>query len=438
LFSAVRKLFRHHLDNEKNIERFVDLLNNTVRSKDLSDLTLLELSEYCHSLESELLKKRDVPVINDFFTMTFYGLLKNTAKNWCGLEDENQFNGLLRNTGDIISAEPARRVREMAEMVSGNEELIELLMSDNIYEIESNLPNAIMEKADAYLEKFGDRCINELKLESETLNDDPLPFYRAVGNFALKLKSGKTIEIKDDFDEKGILKKAGLKQPLFKWILKNARKTIKNRENLRFERTRVFGAVRSIFKEIGMRFASFGVLDNADDVFYLEYGEVLAYIEGTSTTLNLRGLADVRKKEYASFSGNVPDRFETYDGAYLSQRHIRENEQEIQSSGTLKGLGCCPGIVRGRARVITDPKGAVIHHGEILVAQRTDPGWIMLFPVASGVLVEYGSLLSHAAIVVREMGIPAVVSVKDLLAQVKTGDMLELDGEKGLVTKIAE
>jgi pyruvate,water dikinase len=99
-------------------------------------------------------------------------------------------------------------------------------------------------------------------------------------------------------------------------------------------------------------------------------------------------------------------------------------------------LGCCPGIVRGLARVITDPKDAVIHPGEILVAQRTDPGWIMLFPVASGVLVEYGSLLSHAAIVVREMGIPAVVSVKNLFAKVKTGDLIELDGEKGLVTII--
>jgi len=86
------------------------------------------------------------------------------------------------------------------------------------------------------------------------------------------------------------------------------------------------------------------------------------------------------------------------------------------------------------ARVITNPNDADIHPGEILVTQRTDPGWIMLFPIATGVLVEYGSLLSHAAIVVREMGIPAVVSVKDLFAHVKTGDLIELDGERGLVT----
>src|SRR5205807_9107242 len=74
----------------------------------------------------------------------------------------------------------------------------------------------------------------------------------------------------------------------------------------------------------------------------------------------------------------------------------------------MSGIGCCPGVVRGRARVVRDPRNAVIHAGEILVAERTDPGWIMLFPSAAGLLVEYGSLLSHSAIVAREVGLPAV------------------------------
>jgi len=186
---------------------------------------------------------------------------------------------------------------------------------------------------------------------------------------------------------------------------------------------------------MGMRLASFGVIAERDDVFYLECGEVLAFCEGTGTTLDLRGLAEVRKKEYAGFRWPLQDRFDTYDCVGLSKRHVKRSEDAV-TGDVLTGLGCCPGVVRGLARVITDPKNAIIHPGEILVAQRTDPGWIMLFPVASGVLVEYGSLLSHAAIVVREMGIPAVVSVKGLFANVKTGDLIELDGEKGLVAII--
>jgi len=436
IFTAVKRLWKHHRRNEKKVSAFFDLLDDTIKSRDLSNFSLFELAQYYRELENKLLKHWDAPVINDFFSMIFYGLLKNTSKKWCDLTDENKFNGLLRGTGDIISAEPARLVREIAEMVCHDTNLISSLTSDDVFNIQKKMPDTVKAKIDEYLYKFGDRCINELKLESSTLYDDPISLYRAIGNFAVKLNSGDVKTVEDNFNEHEIINKAGFKKPIYKWILKNARDTIRNRENLRFERTRVFGTVRSIFKEIGMRLASFKVIDKRDDIFYLELGEILAFIEGTATTLDLRGLVDVRKKEFLDFERLEHDRFETYDCVSISKRHVNQTENEHVNSDTLHGLGCCPGIVRGRARVITDPKDAVIHSGEILVAQRTDPGWIMLFPVAAGVLVEYGSLLSHAAIVVREMGIPAVVSVKNLFKIIETGDLIELDGEKGLVTII--
>ena len=95
-------------------------------------------------------------------------------------------------------------------------------------------------------------------------------------------------------------------------------------------------------------------------------------------------------------------------------------------------------MVRGLVRVITDPRCASIKQGEILVAERTDPGWIMLFPACSGLLVERGSLLSHSAIVAREMGIPAIVSIAGLTSWLTTGDLVEMDGASGIVRKIEE
>ena len=94
-------------------------------------------------------------------------------------------------------------------------------------------------------------------------------------------------------------------------------------------------------------------------------------------------------------------------------------------------------IVRGPARVVLDPRDARIAPGEILVAARTDPGWVMLFPAAAGLLVEYGSLLSHSAIVARELGIPAVVSAAGATTWVQTGDWIELDGSTGEVRKVS-
>lgn len=90
----------------------------------------------------------------------------------------------------------------------------------------------------------------------------------------------------------------------------------------------------------------------------------------------------------------------------------------------------------GKVRIIKNPKDAKLEKGEILVAEYTDPGWIMLFPAASGILVERGSLLSHSAIVSRELGIPAVVGITGLTSCLNDGDMVELDGKTGIVKKI--
>jgi pyruvate,water dikinase len=88
--------------------------------------------------------------------------------------------------------------------------------------------------------------------------------------------------------------------------------------------------------------------------------------------------------------------------------------------------------------VIRDLSGAANVAGCILVAERTDPGWGPLFPLAKGVLVERGSVLSHAAILTRELGIPCVVGVNGLLSAVRDGDTVELDGAAGTVRVIGK
>ena len=103
---------------------------------------------------------------------------------------------------------------------------------------------------------------------------------------------------------------------------------------------------------------------------------------------------------------------------------------------TRQGTGACPGIVRGRARVVRDPRGVELEAGAILVAERTDPGWIMLFPAAAGLVVERGSLLSHSAIVARELGLPAVVGVPGCTTWLVDGDLVELDGATGVVRRL--
>ncbi|MHA3772205.1 PEP-utilizing enzyme [Verrucomicrobiota bacterium sgz303538] len=233
---------------------------------------------------------------------------------------------------------------------------------------------------------------------------------------------------------------------LFGWVLRQARDRVRNRENLRFDRTKLFGWVRRVFVELGRRFEARGILENSRDVFYLELNEVLGVVEGTATTIDLLGLVRVRKAEFQRYRETPApaDRLTTRGPvAFTPEETLRGASPEltVDATGTpsveeRKGLGCCPGVVRGRVRVVSDPRDAVLQPGEILVAERTDPGWVILFPMVSGLLVERGSLLSHSAIVSRELGLPGIVSIPHLTSWLRTGDEVVMDGTTGVLKRL--
>lgn len=108
-----------------------------------------------------------------------------------------------------------------------------------------------------------------------------------------------------------------------------------------------------------------------------------------------------------------------------------------QDGSRRTGQGCAPGRVTGLVRVVTgDPAEVTLRPGEILVAPSTDPGWITLMTQASAIIVERGSLLSHSAIVARELAIPTVVAVADATRWLRTGDLVHLDGASGLIQRL--
>jgi pyruvate,water dikinase len=113
----------------------------------------------------------------------------------------------------------------------------------------------------------------------------------------------------------------------------------------------------------------------------------------------------------------------------------RDAPSELTKVGaSLTGIGGCPGVARGRARVVLDPldpRG--LAPGDILVAPITDPSWTPLFVPAEAVVVDVGAEMSHAIIVARELGIPAVVSVTGATRSIPDGALLEVDGDAGVV-----
>ena len=473
LLVTVGALLASYRHLPQDIRRFFRRIDQALGAGaiELEQMRADELVDAYRSLERQLITHWDAPLVNDLFAMMFYGVLHTLVVKWCGDESGSLQNDLLTGEAGTISAEPALRVRKMAAMAASHPALVESLCSGSPGEalLAMAAVPAFATEYQSYLDRFADRCLEELKLESATLRDDPLPLLRSVGHLARRLQAGympsatcsqslsprRSVPIyraRGDLhatDETAprrqaeqrvaaVLRHHPIRRLLFAWVLKQTRARVLDRENLRFERTRVFGRVRRIFSELGRRFYALGLLEEPRDIFYLEVEEVLGFVTGTATTTDLKGLVAIRKAEYARFKTlDAPaDRFETcgivnHGNTFRCITHSEHGAGEVR-----QGTGCCPGVVRGPVRVITDPKDAEIRAGEILVAQRTDPGWIMLFPVAAGVLVERGSLLSHSAIVAREMGIPTIVALSDATRWLRDGDWVELDGSSGLVSKI--
>ena len=415
-----------------------------------AEMRLDELVLHYYKLEDRLLSRWDAPLVNDFFAMIFHGVFRKLAARWCGDANGMLANDAIRGQSDIISLEPAARVREMARVAGAHPALVVALReapAASAISVIRQYPE-FSTLFDAYLDKFGDRCLEELKLESETLHEDPVVLLRNVGEMAragtpeppTASQSEAPSAEKSEQKMRAALANSPVRRVVLFWVMRQARKLVGNRENLRFERTRLFGTIRRLFLEAGRRLQAIGKLDEARDIFYLELSEILAFNDGTAATTDLRTLAAVRKREFIAYrEGPAPaERFETRGPVYHAQNYRPSAAtQPSKAEGEERiGLGCCPGLVRGTARVVRDPKQARLNSGCILVADHTDPGWIMLFPSASGLLVERGSLLSHSAIVARELGIPAVISIPGLLDWLQDGDEVELNGASGVVRRL--
>jgi pyruvate,water dikinase len=291
--------------------------------------------------------------------------------------------------------------------------------------------------------------MSEMKLEQKDLHQDPSLLFAFLSNM---LNTGQTDLHEYEKREKSIRINAeaqlaanisGVKKIIYHWSMNHARKAVRNRENTRFCRTRIYGVVRSMYYGIGADFTRRGIIDCKEDIFYLTLEELKGSLEGTNTILNLRLVIEVRKKEYELYKTITPDpRFHTRGPVYWNNRHWEEEDTSSDNGellpNQLKGLGCCPGIVEGFVKVIMSPDDDLSLNGDILVAERTDPGWIPLYPSASALLVERGGALSHSAVVAREMGLPAVVSIKGLTKRLKTGMRVRLNGESGLIEILSE
>jgi pyruvate,water dikinase len=457
---ALLRLVGRSLRNFLRIRTIVDDFQRMFRERyerwsalDLRAMAPHELAALYRRMEDELLWEWKAPIINDFFVMVFYGTLKKLCVSWCGDEAGSLQNDLICGEGGIESTEPTKMLLGLAARARSEPELREILLSRSPEE----LVTAVQEdprfrdfaaEIRRYLDLYGFRGVNELKLEEPSVKDRPAFVYQILRNYltgdpaALDVSAMGEREqrIRREAEARAFaVIRSPLRRAVFRRVLNNARLGVKNRENMRFARTRIYGLLREVLRAVGEQLAAEGILDAAPDIFHLTLDEVWDYVRGRAVTTNLRGLVALRREEFDGYRQEVDrfpaDRFETWGLPYHRNAYRgRPKPAAVGADGVLRGVGCSPGVVTKAVKVVRTPSEDARLDGEILVAERTDPGWVPLYPSVSGLLIERGSILSHSAIVAREMGIPTIVGIPGLLETLATGTVVTMDGGAGTVS----
>lgn len=452
---------------ERQVKHFMDIYTNMYekyKDFDFERAPAGKLVEVFLELVNTVLRNWKAPIVNDFMAMIFYGLLRSLMQGWNLDADGSLQNDLVAGQGNVESTLPLRTLQDIARYVVSQPGLLEILKKEDAGKLVEKFirrpdPTAVGPERDLaakiaeYLEKFGYRSMNELKLEEPSLHEKPEYIFSILKNYlgaplpAANDTGVHEREIREKAERKvaemlkgqklyGILPKIDI----LMFVARYAKKAVAFREYQRFARTKMYGIARRLFMGLGHRFVERGLLDQVDDVFYLTQEEIVSFTVGCAPSQKLRELAAVRKAEFETYRAmeELPDRIETRGIVYandLTKSVLKA--PECTDPNMLKGTGGCSGIVRGKVKVILKPGDDMQLNGEILVAARTDPGWVPLFPSASGLLIERGSMLSHSVIVARELGLPAIVGIPDVTKRLKTGDTVEMDGMTGVV-KIIE
>lgn len=180
------------------------------------------------------------------------------------------------------------------------------------------------------------------------------------------------------------------------------------------------GAARAAGREL----AAAGELADAEDVFYLTAHELTHGLPAQA-----RALVAERRALRAGYEElDLPG---AWRGTPSPTR--RADSEEEAATDVVIGQGVSAGVVDGPVRVVLDPSLADVEPGEILVARTTDPSWASVMFVSSGLVVDIGGALSHAAVVARELGIPCVVNTRTGTRSLRTGDLVRVDGTAGTV-----
>ena len=364
----------------KKLNKYFDDIYPKYKEKIKSTNTVEELLELFHKTEKSVTDVWDITLINDIYTFIFTAL------------SGGKKNEKIASINNLESMKPVNAMNELR--VTAHKEGID----SDTYRL----------KEKEYIELFGDRIYGELKLETKTYRTNPELLRQQIlsSEIPTKCEHENTGRVLNPF-------------------IRAAKRGISNREKSRLNRSRLFGLAREIMLKTGELLKRNGQLDEKEDIFFLYQNEINSFDR-------YQELINERKKRFDMYRASPPPRRIVFGNGIIDNQRIT-CEKQFEGSTVLHGTQTSLGKAVGKAAVIFDPNMDTDVTDKIIITKSTDPGWVFLIEKCKGIVAERGSVLSHTAIISRELKKPAVVNVKDAAKIIKTGDLIEIDADSGTV-----
>lgn len=429
---AVCSLLKLSRKRNKIFSNFLYDLEN-IKAQIESDIKDLKTSRETIFYLAQLINRPlgfGLPVVNDVFIMLGLGILTKSLKKK-NLSPEKLID-LLKTSDGVDSVKPLESFNHLLAEI--DQTFIDKLRGLNLKigfapfdkafnDLEMAGFRNEVKTLKEFIHEFGDRSFEELKLESLPLKNNPellfqlMMFGKKHGQTQRRVQDTQ-IKIHLNFFEKK--------------VLSFTRDAISHREATRLWRGRFYHLLRELVLTLGSQllredpsWGRFSVLD----FFSLSHVEWLAFAEGKSSPTQVQDLMKSRR-EWMTKKKNFPELI-----AWVESETLPELRSEFFSETFLQGQGVSSGIIEGVALVLDGPDEALCSDMKefILVTKNTDPAWVYIMSRSLGLVSEKGSLLSHTAIIGRELSIPTVVGVKQATQKIKTGERLRIDATKGTI-----
>lgn len=408
--------------------RQMETLSDSIRA----DMNSLQKSHETIGYLDHLLQRPlgfGITIINDFFIMIGLGILSASIKRQ-GLHEDTVID-LLQTSHGLDSVKP----------LEAFDKLISSMSHSFLTAFESlNTPAGFAPYNEAFrklqgqgfsnevcllkefLHHYGDRSFEELKLESLPLKNDPQLLKQLLKWGSQNKPAAQQSKIKRELPDLSFIDSK---------VASFTRECIEFRESSRLWRGRVYHFIRELVVKLAEqlmqeepKFKDFGLRD----FFSLNHHEWKQFSQGALSLNEVCRL--MKERTWQNKHQNYPEFV-----IWAEDEKLPQLDEALNPNGDLKGQGVSPGIVEARALVLETPTeilGSELHDF-ILVTKNTDPAWVYIMSRSKGLISEKGSMLSHTAIIGRELGIPTLVGVKSATHKIKTGDLLSINGTTGEV-----